>query len=963
MPGLIPQAMTGTLLDLCLESPGARSRSRPSSAPIRHGKRRSKDPPHGPSRKALGHRSPTCGVCGRPSAKTGPELPFEWVNLYQESSNPKHGWKSCKTIHADVGKSKGSPVEAEDVPPKEFILPPTRLPRPKPMPRIFQTAEEVESQVEAWRRRVLGGGRNLRCRQTSVVDFVDHVLAGAELSSPKGADTVKLEPGTEHDPGDRGWNTPVEEADLPEVAPVEKALTLDMNTTFISAADRFSLNQIFGQLSVNGDLYVDRVAEGIEVHEGKGSDKEWVREILREHFPGRLYLERADFIDFVNMYRRHRHAFMQKIFSEVDQDGSKSVSLEEIVVLLGRRGITPVLSCVERIFREVTGERTVRDLSFDEFVQIYDVVQARAGFSEHDLARLRKVWSRYDQDGNQVLSADEVRLALDWQGFVVDSVEVESLVHEVGQRKGLNQHEFLTFMRKYRDFEVQKFMQLNDKLSSGENAVTLADLPRLLEEIGYEDVAPEVLQECAALVHLVNRDMAVGITSLNPTFTFDGVYHFLENLRASHGFINDERVDLRNAFLRFSTEQFSKSGFIEEDDGSSSAPENVDEEARISVLKLFHTLRWLGYQMELWQVEKMDSIRMVGSATLCQDEFMRVMAVVHKQEIESIKTMLGHDEKQAPPSTPQGHSKTMSDGHEAEADGHQVTTRRLKRVFHYLGYPMATQELVSISKEFAQGYFSQDVWGVAQVLRRHRKKVREKVRKNFGFASLELHHLQEAFETMGGRPPHGKLKGKLLSNAVRELFPGAEKDQQERSRAHLTLKQVTRSPGNCDELNFQDFLHIVRLRLDCAAEAKLNEEYQALESLNFVPEEVTEFRIIFHKIARDEQGSMATGLFAKVSAIPMLSFAAVEAMLTGIAGQCTDLKREALQDILEEVDQEKKGSLYFWEFLRAVRQLMDTNWSNINDEAQKLVFASWAATEADALYNARLAEFTRRMED
>lgn len=134
MPELIPQAMTGTLLDLCLESPGARSRSRPSSAPIRHGKRRSKDPPHGPSRKALGHRSPTCGVCGRPSAKTGPELPFEWVNLYQESSNPKHGWKSCKTIRADVGKSKGSPVEAEDVPPKEFILPPTRLPRPKPMP-------------------------------------------------------------------------------------------------------------------------------------------------------------------------------------------------------------------------------------------------------------------------------------------------------------------------------------------------------------------------------------------------------------------------------------------------------------------------------------------------------------------------------------------------------------------------------------------------------------------------------------------------------------------------------------------------------------------------------------------------------------------------------------------------------------------------------------------------------------
>lgn len=804
------------------------------------------------------------------------------------------------------------------------------------MTRIFQSVEEVEAQLDAWRRRVLGGRRNLRCRQVSLVDFVDRVLDGAKPSSPTGCgDTIKLE--TDNEPGEPGSTPVVARQETVREAPVEKALVLDMTTTFVSQADRFGLNQIYGQLSVNGDLYVDRIAEGIEIHEGKGSDKAWVREILKEHFPGRLYLDRSDFIDFVNMYRRHRHAFMQKIFSEVDVDGSKTVSLEEIVVLLGRRGITPVLNSMKQIFREVTGEREVRDLSFDEFVKIYDVVQARAGFSERDLIRLRKVWSRYDQDGNQVLSADEVRLALDWQGFVVDLGEVDALVHEVGQRSGLNQHEFLTFMRKYRDLEVQKVMQINERLRTsddGENMVTLVDLPKLLMAIGYEDVAPEVLQECAALVHLVNRDMAIGMTSLNPSFTFDGIYHFLENLRSSHGFINEEYVDLRHAFLRFSNEQFSRSGFIEEDDGSSSAPEAEDEDARLSVLKLFHALRWLGYQMELWQVvEKMDSIRMVGSATLCQDEFMRVMAVVHKQEIDCMKTML---EEVHQASTPTGASKS---GHEA-VHGHHVTGRRLKRIFQHLGYPMATHELVAISKEFAQGYFSQDVWGVAKVLRRHRKKVRELVRKTFGFSSLELQHLQDAFEQMGGRLPDGKLKGKMLSSAVRELFPGAEKDQHERARAHATLKQVTRSQGNCEELNFQDFLHIVRLRLDCAAEAKLNEEHHALLSSNFVPEEVTEFRIIFHKKAREEQGSISTGILGKVSAIPVLSYAAVEAMLTGFAGECTELKREALQEILQKVDQEKKGNLYFWEFLKAVRELMESNWHNINDEAQKLVLKS-----------------------
>lgn len=63
-------------------------------------------------------------------------------------------------------------------------------------------------------------------------------------------------------------------------------------------------------------------------------------------------------------------------------------------------------------------------------------------------------------------------------------------------------------------------------------------------------------------------------------------------------------------------------------------------------------------------------------------------------------------------------------------------------------------------------------------------------------------------------------------------------------------------------------------------------------------------------------------------------------MLTGFAGECTELKREALQEILQKVDQEKKGNLYFWEFLEAVRELMESNWHNINDEAQKLVFKS-----------------------
>lgn len=55
--------------------------------------------------------------------------------------------------------------------------------------------------------------------------------------------------------------------------------------------------------------------------------------------------------------------------------------------------------------------------------------------------------------------------------------------------------------------------------------------------------------------------------------------------------------------------------------------------------------------------------------------------------------------------------------------------------------------------------------------------------------------------------------------------PGAEKDQQERSRAHLTLKQVTRSPGNCDELNFQD---AATLSTECAHPCNLQTDVPTL---------------------------------------------------------------------------------------------------------------------------------------
>ena len=77
---------------------------------------------------------------------------------------------------------------------------------------------------------------------------------------------------------------------------------------------------------------------------------------------------------------------------------------------------------------------------------------------------------------------------------------------------------------------------------------------------------------------------------------------------------------------------------------------------------------------------------------------------------------------------------------------------------------------------------------MAQALRRHRKKVREQVRRSLGFQEAELRLLAEAFERMGA--VGGVLKGKQLGAVVLELFPKAERDPFERQRALQMLKQV-----------------------------------------------------------------------------------------------------------------------------------------------------------------------------
>lgn len=749
--------------------------------------------------------------------------------------------------------------------------------------------------------------------------------------------------------------------------------------------DRTTFNQIFSQLTETGELAVERLAEGLEMLEGVGCDKEWIHEILRDQFNGRSFLDRSDFYDFVNMYRNQRFTFMRKIFSEVDQDHSQSVSLQEVVQLLGRRGITPVLSCVERIFREVTGESGLRDLTFEEFVKIYDVVQARAGFSEYDLVRLKKVWSRYDRDGNQLLSADELRVALKWQGFAVDAGVVDSLAQEVADGKGLNQREFLIFMRKYRDQEVQKIMQMGvatkpefkgrrDHIKvTRETRVQMKDLPMLLSEIGYEEVASEVMQECASLVHLVDLDAARGLPAISHTFSPDCIYEFMEQLRAAHGFTHSERVDMLESFHRFQGEKESCSSFDHDCDTARSGSTISESEAfdlHITVMQLFCALRWLGYPAELWQVQELlDSMELTG-AELREEEFIRIMAVVRDREMEGIVKVLKQAEAEPPPPSPLFSPKSPTKKGDPSrrwgmlrkkpAVSNSEFQTRLHRIFHALGYEASPAMLADLEGDFTQGQFSKDRWGVLRALRQHRRRIRNTIRQNFGFLDHELEPLREIFFGFAERLT-GKVRGaKQIGKLLKELFEGSETDKDQRQRAQEAIAQATHTT-KAENLDFEEFLHLMRICLGQMASALLQQEEVSIQKMSFQQEEIMGFRSIFNRLAVDSRARQPhhVTVHTAVLLVPSASYLAVENELATVAGAYSREARESLQEVLQKMDAAGKGGLYFWEFLEAATALLESNWQNINEEAKKVIVDAWAEKEAEALYSSKPAVMVR----
>lgn len=690
------------------------------------------------------------------------------------------------------------------------------------------------------------------------------------------------------------------------------------------------LDGLFHGLQSNGEICTDQLPEALSKLDNRGVKMEWVEEIVEKLFSNRSLLDRSEFVQFCTMYQSYSHRFLMDIFREVDVDDSHTISVAEVSMLLNHRGITPVPGSLEELFREITGEMKLRDVNFEEFVQIYDKVHMRAGFTEQELEQLQKTWSRFDVDGNGTLDCDELRAALRWEGFAVDDRIIKHLLQEVVPDKGfVTQEEYLVLVRRYREEELQKAVRLFRRRHPHYEGRTIPRdaLLLVLSGLGYTSASPDVIGESIESVFERTKNSAVPKTehaalecNKKADLTFEDLHLLLSFVRESRGFVRAEIAEIHAAFDIFCKDELGTYG----DSAAVMLMPNVgidaedqDLNAGLNTIQLTSALRWLGYPAVVWKVQELlESLDLGGIWNISRSDFMKFMGSLRNRESVCVRRRL--------------------------ASHGQGTAGTLKRILRDLGYMMAMpniSELMSSHKDALSG--DQGPWGIHHMLRKYREDLRSYFAQNHGFSMPEVARLQLAFKRLDAKGAD-KLVGKVFSQLLKELFPGIDQTREDQQKARQLLHIALGSHTSSSQLQvtFQDYLFLVRLRINQWTSEWVSEERHQIQTCHFSASEVKEFRLLFNQAAvREADGSTlanSSNFSVGDAVVPLLSLShtAIQKMVTKVTGSCNKAESKALKQLLHNFDAEDRGVLNFGQFLQTIRKMINDNWHNINIEAE-----------------------------
>merc|ERR1712039_70038 len=202
-------------------------------------------------------------------------------------------------------------------------------------------------------------------------------------------------------------------------------------------------------------------------------------------------------------------------------------------------------------------------------------------------------------------------------------------------------------------------------------------------------------------------------------------------------------------------------------------------------------------------------------------------------------------------------------------------------------------------------------------------------RSNIGYTASELVELEERFkyyDTDGS----GDINNRELPKLLEDLFPSLSTSAQMRPKLLKLLKEVDVDEDL--ELDFQDFLRLMRQFHDLQDRERIIKEQTAVNQTKFSNDEVEEFRSLF----MGENGaegyrtelpfSELAKMIAQICPLGDSNRAALLAIFREVVDK-HEVQTEGFVDIsTHEVDKDKAD---FPDFLILMRHLLDVNFANL----------------------------------
>lgn len=505
-------------------------------------------------------------------------------------------------------------------------------------------------------------------------------------------------------------------------------------------------------------------------------------------------------------------------YSNFDAERTNQVPVHKIAKMLRPLGIIAVRSVVHDLL-EVAQLSEHRHLDINDFFRFLAAYRAVEGFTRAQVAAARKVFedaasSRQTGQAGNALKAQKKVLAnclLTAYGehvvpYLADLFQGIYLDHSQ-KGAGISFHEFMVWGRKLRDAQLKRLdIFFNDAKKDIQGLISVEELARMIKPAGFT---------------LFSKAIDEILSDMNATrvskFDFSDYVRFLKACQKKNGFTRFELEELASVFRRF----------------------DYDRSDGIDHLELLDLLRYLGYSTHLKDVHQfIGQVDFNGNGSMDFGEFLCLMRLHREDELSN--TLKVYEE-----------CKDEDDAELLASDladtleklGHTPRPEVLQMLLNKIGNPetISFEKFVEVVDHFRRmsttekrkraGFSDEEFKLIVKLFEKHNTHKNTPLEK--GELILLLIEAGIFMDT---------------ADARNEIFTMLEKARESAAEAGIETEELGKSGSS--RCTFWPLVHLLRAVIHRDDKGAVRREDQAVDETRFEPTEVQDFRAIFLECSR-----------------------------------------------------------------------------------------------------------------